>query len=96
MTSLLKIGYFADGIWSHKALSLFLEDKDLEVSFICARFNSPDSYLKKEAQKYGIDFFSCENINDKLFKEKLSNYKCNLFVSMSFNQIFDKELINIY
>jgi len=36
-----------------------------------------------------------ENINSKQFIEKISQYKCDLFVSMSFNQIFKKEIINL-
>ncbi len=95
MNTKLKIGFFADGVWSHEALSLFLKDENLEVSFICPRYNAPDTYLQKEALNNCIDFLIDSNINNQIFKKKLSTYKCDLFVSMSFNQIFDKELINL-
>ena len=95
MTSKLKIGFFADGVWAQKALSLFLNDPYLDIVFICPRFKSPDKYLKQEAYKKRIDFLIQENIKNKFFIDKLSRYKCDLFVSMSFDQIFDKSLLDL-
>ena len=47
------------------------------------------------AKKYNINYLKYENINSKEFIEKVSKYKCDLFVSMSFNQIFKSEIINL-
>ncbi len=95
MNDQLRIGYFADGIWSHQALELFLKNQNLDVAFICTRFKSPDNYLSKKALKMDIDLLKDANIKNKSFLEKLSKYECDLFVSMSFDQIFNLELLNL-
>jgi len=47
------------------------------------------------AKKYSIDYLKYENINSKEFIEKVKKYSCDLFVSMSFNQIFKSEIVNL-
>ena len=47
------------------------------------------------AKKYNIDYLKYENINSKNFIERIKTYFCDLFVSMSFNQIFKDEIINL-
>ena len=47
------------------------------------------------AKQYNIDYLKHENINSKDFIEKIKKYSCDLFVSMSFNQIFKSEIINL-
>jgi len=84
---MLKIGYFADGPWSHRALDLLVSDPGLEVSFICARFSNPDQYLREKAAKLGIKFFVSANVNSDEFLASVSGYNCDIFVSMSFDQI---------
>ena len=50
----MKIGYFADGPWSHEALKM-LEKKDfIEVAFLVPRYNTTDFYLKNWAKKLFI------------------------------------------
>jgi methionyl-tRNA formyltransferase len=89
----IKIGYFADGPWSHQALEKFLLDSTIGIEFICARHDKPDLTLKEQAEIHGIDFISHPKINSDEFFQKISGYNSNLFVSMSFNQIFRKRLI---
>ena len=84
------IGYFADGKWSHKALDLILSSDQISVAFVCARYDNPDPILREKAINLGIDFLVEKDINNSLFRQKLNNYECDLFVSMSFNQIFEK------
>lgn len=91
----LKIGYFADGPWSHKAIEKILNDKELEVSFICVRFESTDETLLNYAKINNVEYFKHKNINSQEFIEKIKTFNCDLFVSMSFNQIFKNEIINI-
>ena len=50
----LKIGYFADGPWAHEALKRLKDDRDMEVLFICVRYDKRDEVLVKYAQEYGI------------------------------------------
>ena len=91
----LSIGYFGDGPWSHEALGKILADETLEVKFICARHHKPDETLKSTAKSEGIDFFTHPRINSIDFLDSVADYGCDLFVSMSFNQIFKNDLINL-
>ena len=91
----LRIGYFADGPWSHQALTKLLLDETLEVAFICARNDKPDHILRSRSAENGLDFIFHPNINSEEFLYSMVEYKCDLFVSMSFNQIFRKALINL-
>jgi len=87
------IGYFADGPWSHRALDKLLERESLNVAFICARFDKPDRQLEVVANKNRIPFVFHKNINSVEFLSSIESFNCDLFVSMSFNQIFKKETI---
>lgn len=91
----LNIGYFADGPWSHEAFEKLINDSDIKISFICVRFDTKDETLKNYASKYDIDYLKYENINSEEFISKVSKYDCDLFVSMSFNQIFRTKIINL-
>ena len=91
----MKIGFFGDGPWSHKSLEKLLLDEKYSIEFICVRFNNPDDFLLEKSRELGIDLFIEKNINDISFQEKLKKYNCDLFVSMSFDQIFKKETFNI-
>ena len=52
----MRIGYFADGPWSHIGLEKIIKDKRFDVIFICARYSNPDKVLKKIANDLGIIF----------------------------------------
>lgn len=91
----LKIGYFADGPWSHQALDKLLTDDTLQVGFVCARNDKPDRVLKIKAEEKNINFITHPKINSDEFVNELHNYNCDLFVSMSFNQIFQKQVFNL-
>jgi len=94
-SSKLNIGYFADGEWAHESLNLFLKNPNLNVSFICPRYSFPDKYLEKVSIENGIDFIKDSNINNRQFIEKISSYACDLFVSMSFDQIFKRDILSL-
>jgi len=95
MNKKLNIGYFADGPWSHKAFNQLITDSDISIKFVCVRFDTQDKTLKQYCNKYNIDYLKNENVNSADFIEKLSRYHCDLMVSMSFNQIFKKEIIEL-
>ncbi len=90
----LKIGYFADGIWALNALKMLHKDKDFKLCFLVPRFEKADEMLIKEAQKYGIAVIKSANINTHQFAQSIEKFNCDLLVSMSFNQIFKKELLD--
>ena len=91
----LNIGYFADGPWSYAAFNKLINDPNIKISFICARYDTKDITLKKYAKQHSIDYLKHENINSDEFITTLQKYNCDLFVSMSFNQIFKNKIINL-
>ena len=91
----MKIGYFADGPWSHKAFEKISELGDVQIEFICPRFDSTDLILEKYAKNNNIPFLIHPNINSQEFLTKSEVKDCDLFVSMSFNQIFKKDTLSL-
>ena len=91
----LKIGYFADGKWAHNAFELLNNDSEIQIMFICTRYDTQDEVLKRLAVDHNIDYLRHQNINSDEFLNELKKYDCDLFVSMSFNQIFKSRIINM-
>lgn len=90
----ITIGYFADGPWSHEALKRLSSDTGFNLKFICARHDNPDPVLNNRSKELGIPFFTSSNINSQDFLDTIKSHNCDILVSMSFNQIFKKKLIN--
>jgi methionyl-tRNA formyltransferase len=91
----MKIGYFADGPWGHNALIKLLEDETIDVCFIVPRNDTKDTFLKDQAQENGIDYLCPIKVNSNEFYEMAQKYSCDLFVSMSYNQIFRSRIYNL-
>lgn len=92
----LKIGYFADGVWSHNAFKLIKSDENFDIKFIVPRFNTKDETLVKFALENNIDYLLTEDVNSVEFLTKIEEYECDILVSMSFNQIFKKDILSKY
>lgn len=90
----MKIGYFADGPWSHLALDKVVSNEQFSLAFIAARFDNPDPILKSKAADLGIPFFVEENINSDSFLKTALDMECDIYVSMSFNQIFKEAILS--
>ena len=90
---MIKIGYFADGPWSHKAIEFITTSDLFEVVFIVPRFDTQDPILKEWSQRLKVPFLPVENVNSTEFIAVLDEYKPDVLVSMSFNQILKKEII---
>ena len=90
----MKIGYFGDGIWAHEALKKIIQDQTLEIVFVVLRYDSQDVVLRELAEERHIPVLVHPNINSHDFKYIVEKYEADLFVSMSFNQIFGSELLN--
>jgi methionyl-tRNA formyltransferase len=91
----IKIGYFADGPWSHLALKNILSNPTFKIDFICVRFDTQDPTLAKAALDLNVPLLAHHNINSEEFIKKVSDFKSDIFVSMSFNQIFKKTIIDL-
>ena len=90
-----KIGYFADGPWSHLAFEMLIIDESIEICFIVPRSDTTDETLLNYSEKHNIDYLHPVKVNSDDFFEKALSYNCDLFVSMSFNQIFRDRIINV-
>lgn len=91
----MKIGYFADGPWAHKAFDRIISDPSIEIQFVTVRYDKRDAELIKRAEENHIPIELSENINSEEFVNRMKLYEADLFVSMSFNQIFKTEMINL-
>lgn len=90
-----RIGYFADGPWSHLAFEKLIEDPSIEIAFIVPRIDTTDNTLSEYAKNYGINYITPVQINSVEFYHTALKFNCDLFVSMSFNQIFRKRIIEL-
>lgn len=91
----MKIGYFGDGPWAHEAFKKISTDDTLEIEFIVLRYDKQDEVLMHLAEESGIPVELHTDINSEEFLNRIKEYGAELFVSMSFNQIFKKSLINL-
>ena len=91
----LQIGYFADGPWAHHAFDIIIQDMSLVIDFLCVRYDKKDSILMKMAEEHSIDVLYAPNINSDDFLSKLRKYSSELYVSMSFDQIFKENIRKI-
>ena len=91
----MNIGYFADGPWAHKALERIVKLPRVTIKFICGRVEKTDEILRSLSTKYNIPFLLTNDINSPDFLKNPLVNSCDLFVSMSFNQIFRKISYNL-
>lgn len=89
----MRIGYFADGPWAHEALYKIIEQGH-EVCFITPRYETKDAVLKRIANEHGIPWIVERNVNSREFIHLVKNFRCDILVSMSFNQIIKGDLLN--
>ena len=89
----INIGYFGDGAWAIEAFKLINNDDRFQIQFVCSRFNSEYNVLVEFIKKYNIDILKYKNVNSPDFLQLVDKYKCDIFVSMSFDQIFKKNFI---
>jgi methionyl-tRNA formyltransferase len=90
-----RIGFFGDGPWAHDALMRLLQEPEIEVAFVCVRFDTPDKFLLELADVHKLAAFTLKNVNSVESIDLFLDYKVSLFVSMSFNQIFKQEIRNV-
>lgn len=91
----MRIGYFADGPWAHKAFEKIIKDEALKIVFMTVRYDQQDKVLLNLADRYNIPIELSEDINSREFIDRVKSYEVDLFVSMSFNQIFRSEMMNL-
>ena len=91
---MIRIGYFGDGIWAHNAFRKLINDETIEICFVTVRFDNRDKILMDLAENNSVPVELSSNINSDEFISRIEKYGVDLFVSMSFNQIFKTRTIN--
>lgn len=89
----MRIGYFADGPWAHRALDRIIASPELELAMIVARNSAPDPVLRDYADRLGVPFLTDPNVNSPSFIAGIEDFAADLHVSMSFDQILKAEII---
>jgi methionyl-tRNA formyltransferase len=84
----MRIGYFGDGPWAVQAIHKLLGDKNFTIAFVVVRYQSGDQALRIIAKKNNLPLLEFPKINAEDCLQKLGEFKCDLWVSMSFDQIF--------
>lgn len=92
---MIRVGFFGDGPWAVNALQLLIDNPVVEISFVALRHKQPDDKLKRIAQDFNIISVCPENINSRQFLDWAEQQKCGLYVSMSYDQIFRKTIIDL-
>ena len=70
----MKIGYFADGSWAHKAFEKIIKDNTIQIVFITVRYDKKDKVLLDFAHRYNIPVELSENINSQAFINTVEKY----------------------
>ena len=91
---MISIGYFGDGPWAHNAFEKLVSDDSIEIRFVTVRYDTQDAVLIQMAEEKGIPIENSPNVNSDEFLKRIEKYHVDLFVSMSFNQIFKTRAIN--
>lgn len=91
---MMKIGYFGDGPWAHESFKKLIKDRSIKIEFVTVRFDNRDPKLISLAEENSIPVELSQNINSDEFLDRITKYNVDLFVSMSFNQIFKTRTIN--
>ena len=80
----MKIGYFADGPWSHRAIELIAKADGLEIVFIVLPdMIHKDPILRGWADKLDVPYIPVENVNTGDFLSVMDEHVPDLLVSMS-------------
>lgn len=91
----MKIGFLGDGPWAHNSLEKLLDDGNYEVMFLTVRWDTRDPILLKMAEENNVPVYLSPNINSKEYMDLVKKSGAEILVSMSFNQIFKSEIINL-
>jgi len=94
MQNKINLGFFGDGDWAFNSLLLLLNEKNIIIKFICLRYQKPDFKLIKFAKKNKIKYFILNKINSRFSIKKIKSFNLDIMVSMSYNQKFNKQLID--
>tara|TARA_Y100000590_G_C15746673_1_gene1022317 strand:+ start:6017 stop:6937 length:921 start_codon:yes stop_codon:yes gene_type:complete len=88
----MKVGLFLDGTWGLNLIKLLIKDNNYIIDFVVLR-QKIDFKILKLCKKKNINCFNFKNINSKKSLKILEKFRSDIFVSMSYNQIFKKNFM---
>lgn len=89
----MKVGIFADGKWGLNFIKILISNKNFNIDFVVLR-KKKDFKIFDLCKKKKIECLSFKNVNNKKSIEILKSFKSDLFISLSYNQIFKKNFLN--
>ena len=93
--SRMRIGFFGDGPWSHLSFRKLNQDPTFQVVFVAVRAKSPDLALARLAEQSGLPVYIWPDVNAGSVIQQIVELKCDLLISMSFDQIIRKQLMEL-
>jgi methionyl-tRNA formyltransferase len=91
----VNIGFFGDREWARQFIVDTLDSCHIKIKFIVLRYGVENSEIQDLAIKNSIDLYVFENVNSNESIEVLSKYDVDLFVSISYDQIFKRSTLNL-
>lgn len=88
----MKIAFFGDGLWAAKCLEQLAADGHT-ILFVAQRVEPSDSSLAATAELLGLDVVTPKDVNSKEFVGALKARKVDLNISMSYDQILKRPII---
>jgi len=67
----------------------------IKIIFIIPRKKTTDFTLKEYSDRYAISYYNETDVNSDEFYNLVTPLNCDIFVSMSFNQIFKPRILNV-
>lgn len=91
----MRIGFFGDGPWALESLRALWDLPDVVTVFVVGRWPTPDEQLRNFAAEHGITFYAEQDVNSRSFLREISVINSDLFVSVSYDQIFNSKSLMI-
>jgi methionyl-tRNA formyltransferase len=90
-----RIGIFGDGLWAANFLRDICDDNFFEIVFVALRNKTSDTTLKKIAIENNLPIMKFDSINARINENTFTKMNLDLFVSISYDQIFKKNIYSI-
>lgn len=91
----MRLGYFGDGPWAHRAFDAIRARAELEIAFVVTRHEAPDPELRRRAAAAGLPSWIDPDVNAPAHVAKVAEHGCDVLVSMSFAQILRRPILDV-
>lgn len=91
----MNIVFLGDSVWGQKAFENLLQ-QGINIKAVILRYNNPDKVIQERAKNEGISVRKYHSINSEESIEDLKSFNADLAVSMSYDQIIKRPVLNIF